>query len=48
MAVDSCAAEIGGWEDWGWVSFNEIHASLYDMRLGMKDFALYDLENKAY
>lgn len=48
VAVDSCAAEIGGWKDWGWVSFNEIHASLYDMRLGMKDFALYDLENKAY
>ena len=43
VAVDSCAAEIGGWEDWGWVAFDEIHASLYDMRLGMKDFALYDL-----
>lgn len=48
VAVDSCAAEIGGWEDWGWVSFNEIHSSMYDMRLGMKDFALYDLENDKY
>lgn len=48
VAVDSCAAEIGGWEDWGWVSFNEIHSSLYEMRLGMKDFALYDLETETY
>ena len=44
VAVDSSAAEIGGWEDWGWISFNEIHTSLYDMRLGMKDFSLYDLQ----
>lgn len=48
VAVDSCAAELGGWEDWGWVSFNEIHSSLYDMRLGMKDFAMYDLERCRY
>ena len=48
VAVDSCAAEIGGWEDWGWVAFDEMHASLYDMRLGMKDFALYDLVNRRY
>lgn len=48
VAVDSCAAEIGGWEDWGWVSFNEIHFSMYDMRLGMKDFALYDLSTGKY
>lgn len=48
VAVDSCAAEIGGWEDWGWVSFNEIHSSFYDMRLGMKDFAMCDLETGKY
>lgn len=48
VAVDSCAAEIGGWEDWGWVSFNEMHSSMYDMRLGIKDFSLYDLENKKH
>lgn len=48
VAVDSCAAEIGGWEDWGWVSFNEIHSSMYEMRLGMKDFAVYDLETGKY
>ena len=48
VAVDSCAAEIGGWEDWGWVSFNEIHSSMYEMRLGMKDFAVYDLEKGKY
>lgn len=48
VAVDSSAAELGGWEDWGWVSFNEIHSSIYDMRLGMKDFAVYDLQTKKY
>ncbi len=48
VAVDSSAAELGGWEDWGWVAFNEIHSSMYDMRLGMKDFAVYDLERKKY
>lgn len=48
VAVDSCAAEIGGWEDWGWVSFNEIHSSMYDMRLGNKDFAMYDLDKGRY
>lgn len=44
VAVDSSAAELGGWEDWGWFSFQEIHSSLYDMRLGMKDFSIYDLQ----
>lgn len=48
VAVDSSAAELGGWEDWGYITFNEIHSSMYDMRLGMKDFAVYDLENKQY
>ena len=48
VAVDSSAAELGGWEDWGWVAFNEIHSSLYDMRLGMKDFAMYDLQTGKY
>lgn len=44
VAVDSSAAELGGWEDWGFISFNEIHSSMYDMRLGMKDFSVYDLQ----
>jgi hypothetical protein len=48
VAVDSSAAELGGWEDWGWIAFNEIHSSMYDMRLGMKDFAMYDLETGKY
>lgn len=48
VAVDSCAAEIGGWEDWGWVAFNEVHSSMYEMRLGMKDFSLYDLVSGKY
>ena len=47
VAVDSSAEELGGWEDWGWVAFNEIHSSLYDMRLGMKDFAMYDLQTES-
>lgn len=48
VAVDSSAAELGGWEDWGYFTFNEIHSSMYDMRLGMKDFAIYDIENDKY
>ena len=43
VAVDSSAAELGGWEDWGFISFNEVHSSMYDMRLGMKDFSILDL-----
>ena len=43
VAVDSSAAELGAWEDWGWIAFDEIHSSLYDMRAGMKDFSVYDL-----
>lgn len=31
VAVDSFAAELGGWEDWGYITFNEIHSSMYDM-----------------
>lgn len=48
VAVDSSAAELGGWEDWGWIAFNEIHSSFYDMRLGMKDFSIYDLQTKTH
>ena len=48
VAVDSSAAELGGWEDWGFVAFNEIHSSLYDMRLGMKDFSIYDLDTQKH
>lgn len=48
VAVDSSAAELGGWEDWGYITFDQIHSSMYDMRLGMKDFAIYDIENKKY
>ena len=48
VAVDSSAAELGGWEDWGFFAFNEIHSSLYDMRLGMKDFSVYDLETRKH
>lgn len=48
VAVDSSAAELGGWEDWGYITFNEIHSSLYDMRLGIKDYSVYDLENEKH
>ncbi|MCL2882719.1 MAG: hypothetical protein FWF45_07560 [Coriobacteriia bacterium] len=40
VATDSSSAEIGGWEDWGWFHFDEAFGSMYDMKLGMKDFAL--------
>lgn len=43
VAVDSSAAELGAWEDWGAVGFNEMHASMYDMRAGMKDYSVNDL-----
>ena len=43
VAVDSSAAELGAWEDWGFIAFNEVHSSMYDMRAGMKDYSLYDL-----
>ena len=48
VATDSSAAELGGWEDWGWFCFKEIHSSLYDMRLGMKDLAVNDLVTGKY
>lgn len=48
VAVDSSAAELGGWEDWGFISFNEIHSSFYDMRLGIKDYSIFDLETKKH
>lgn len=48
VAVDSSAAELGGWEDWGYITFHEIHSSMYDMRLGMKDFSVYDLQTKKH
>lgn len=48
VAVDSSAAELGGWEDWGWFGFHEIHSSMYEMRLGMKDFSVYDLKTRKH
>lgn len=48
VAADSSAAELGGWEDWGWFCFTEIHSSFYDMRLGMKDLAVNDLVTGRY
>lgn len=40
IAVDSSAAEIGGWEDWMWFHFDEAFGSLYEMKLGRKDMSL--------
>lgn len=40
IAVDSSAAEIGGWEDWMWFHFDEVFGSMYEMKLGMKDMVL--------
>lgn len=40
VAVDSSAAEIGGWEDWAWFHFDEAYGSMYEMKLGQKDSSL--------
>ena len=40
IAVDTCAAEIGGWEDWMWFHFDEMFGSMYEMKLGNKDMSL--------
>lgn len=40
IAVDSSAAEIGGWEDWMWFHFDEVFGSMYEMKLGRKDMVL--------
>ncbi|GAA5011792.1 hypothetical protein GCM10023206_20190 [Acinetobacter puyangensis] len=48
IAVDSSAAEIGGWEDWGWFHFDEVFGSLYEMRLGNKDFSINLVEENQY
>ena len=48
VATDSSSAEIGGWEDWGWFHFDEAFGSMYDMRLGMKDFAINLVEENKY
>jgi len=48
VAVDSSAAEIGGWEDWGWFHFDEAFGSMYDMRLGMKDQVITLVDENKY
>lgn len=48
IAVDSSAAEIGGWEDWMWFHFDEVFGSMYEMKMGMKDMALNLVEEKEY
>jgi hypothetical protein len=48
IAVDSSAAEIGGWEDWMWFHFDEAFGSLYEMKLGIKDMSLNLADENAY
>ena len=48
VAVDSSAAEIGGWEDWGWFHFDEVFGSMYDMRLGSKDQVVTLIDKNKY
>jgi hypothetical protein len=48
VAIDSSAAEIGGWEDWGWFHFDEAFGSMYDMRLGIKDQVVTLVEENKY
>ncbi|MDR2084966.1 MAG: hypothetical protein LBP67_08235 [Bacteroidales bacterium] len=46
IAVDSSAAEIGGWEDWMWFHFDEVFGSMYEMKMGIKDMVLNLTEEK--
>lgn len=40
-AVDTCAAEIGGWEDWMWFHFDEMFGSMYEFKFSnVKDMSL--------
>ncbi|WP_028297340.1 hypothetical protein [Olivibacter sitiensis] len=48
IAVDSSAAEIGGWEDWMWFHFDEAFGSMYEMKLGNKDMSLNLAEENLY
>jgi len=48
VAVDSSAAEIGGWEDWAWFHFDEAYGSMYEMKLGQKDFSINLSEDGRY
>jgi hypothetical protein len=48
VAIDSSAAEIGGWEDWGWFHFDEAFGSMYDMRLGQKDQVITLVDDDLY
>ncbi len=48
IAVDTSAAEIGGWEDWMWFHFDEMFGSLYEMKLGNKDMSLNLVDEDQY
>ncbi len=49
VAVDTCAAEIGGWEDWMWFHFDEMFGSFYEMKFaGVKQMGLNILEGEQY
>jgi hypothetical protein len=48
IAVDSSAAEIGGWEDWMWFHFDEAFGSLYEMKIGNKDMSLNLVDEGQY
>jgi hypothetical protein len=48
VAVDTSAAEIGGWEDWMWFHFDEVFGSMYEMKLGSKDMSLYLVDDNEY
>ena len=48
IAVDSSAAEIGGWEDWMWFHFDEVFGSMYEMKMGIKDMALNLVDEQEY
>jgi hypothetical protein len=49
VAVDTCAAEIGGWEDWMWFHFEEMFGSFYEMKFAtVKEMSLNILDGEQF
>ncbi len=49
VAVDTCAAEIGGWEDWMWFHFDETFGSFYEMKFaGVKEMSVNILDGEQF
>jgi len=48
-AVDTCPAEIGGWEDWMWFHFDEMFGSMFEFKFNKtKDMSLNIIEGNQF